>query len=70
MDASDRIRKLQAQAVFTYYKLNTLNPVTCNTTTCGNLGPNCVVNYPNYKEKNDVIVGKAVCLSCTGTCSC
>jgi len=70
MDASDRIRKLQAQAVFTYYKLNVLNPAACNTTTCGNLGANCVVNYPNYKEKNNVITGKAVCLSCTGTCSC
>jgi hypothetical protein len=70
MDASDRIRKLQAQAVFTFYKLNVLNPATCNTTTCGNLGPNCVVTYPNYDEKNKVIVGKGVCLECTGSCSC
>jgi len=69
MDASDRIRKLQAQAVFTYYKLNVLK-APCNTTTCGNLGVNCVVNYPNYQEKNNVIVGKAECLACAGTCSC
>jgi len=69
MDASDRIRKLQAQAVFTYYKRNVLNPGTCNTTTCASLGTRCVVNYPTYAEKNKVVVGKAACLGCTGaTC--
>jgi hypothetical protein len=70
MDASDRIRKLQAQTIFTYYKLNVLNPGTCNTSTCSSLGANCVVNYPSYQEKNNVITGRAVCLACVGACTC
>ena len=70
MDASDRIRKMQSQAVFTYYKLNVLNPGTCDTATCGSFGTNCVINYPSYSEKNSVVIGKAACNSCTNNCNC
>lgn len=71
MDASDRIRKMKAQAVFTYYKANVLSPVTCNTTSCvEGLGPNCIVNYPSFEEKLQVSQGKNACNSCSGTCGC
>lgn len=70
MDASDRIRKMQAQAIFTFYKLNVLDPGSCNTTTCESLGTNCVVKYPSYDEKNKVQIGKAACNSCSGACTC
>jgi len=69
MDASDRIRKLQAKAVFTYYKDNVLDSATCNTTTCAaNLGTNCIVTYPNFQEKLQVTQGKTACIDCSGGC--
>jgi hypothetical protein len=72
MDASDRIRKLQAKAVFTYYKTSVLNPAKCNTTGCSagtaGLGVNCIVNYPNFQEKLQMSQGKNACLDCSGGC--
>jgi hypothetical protein len=71
MDASDRIRKLQAQAVFGYYKANVLTSTTCNTTDCtAGLGANCIVQYPDFQEKLQVAQGKAACNKCAGTCNC
>jgi hypothetical protein len=69
MDASDRIRKIQAKAVFTYYKANVLDPVTC-VTNCEPLGANCIVQYPSYQEKLQVAQGKTACNDCSGTCNC
>jgi len=69
MDASDRIRKLQAKAVFTYYKDTVLDPGTCNTTNCSaGLGVNCIVQYPDYQQKLQVAQGKNACNDCSGSC--
>ena len=71
MDASDQIRKLQNQAIYSYYKQTKLAPqAACNYSTCSSIN-GCVVNYPSYEERQKVLVGQAVCNSCANTsCSC
>ena len=71
MDSSDILRTLQAKTIFAYYKTNTLSKVaTCNYSTCSTI-TNCVVNYPNYAERQNVTIGSKACNSCSGTgCGC
>ncbi len=71
MDASDKIRKVQAQAIFTYYKQNTLSQqATCNYSTCSSI-TNCIVNYPSYAEKDQVNYGRQLCNNCSQIgCGC
>ena len=70
MDASDRIRKVQAKAVFTYYRENVLDPATCNLTNCvTDLSANCLVNYPNFQEKLQVAQGRKACNNCSTSCA-
>jgi len=71
MNASDTIRKTQAKTIFAYYKLNLLSTqATCNYSTCSSLLTTCIVNYPSYAEKQQVLEGKSVCNSCSGSCNC
>ena len=71
MDQSDKIRALQAKTIFTYYKRAVLSPqATCNYSTCSSF-TGCVVKYPSYAEKQQVVAGAQICNGCSGTsCGC
>ena len=71
MDASDRIRSLQAKTVFAYYQINgklATNACSPVPVTPGAVG--CAQNYPNYQEKLEVVTGTKACAGCSGACSC
>ena len=71
MDSSDVLRKIQAQAIFSYYRNTILsNQVACNYSTCSSI-TNCIVNYPSYEERQQVTTGAQVCNKCASTgCGC
>ena len=70
MDSSDILRKKQSQAIYTYYRINTLSKQpACDYTTCSSI-TGCVVNYPSYEERQKVHQGSQVCNSCSTGCGC
>jgi hypothetical protein len=71
MDSSDAIRKLQAKAIYTYYKTTKLvQQPTCNYSTCSSI-TGCVVQYPNYQERQQAATGSRECNSCARVgCGC
>jgi len=71
MDYSDIIRKMQAQATYTYLKINTLSKQpTCNFSTCSQLVGCSNINYTSYEQKNLVSLGSYYCGSCSTTTIC
>ena len=71
MDSSDAIRKIQAKAVYSYYR-NTVfsKQSTCNYSTCSTF-TGCKVNYPDYDTKQKVATGAQACNGCTNLgCGC
>ena len=70
MDASDRLRKLQTQTIWTYYKTAVLaTQPTCNYSTCGQaLQSTCVAKYNTYEERYQVATGRQNCSGCSTYC--
>ncbi len=71
MDASDAIRKLQAKAVWTDYKVQTLaRQPACNYSTCSTLETSCKLNFTSYEIQNLIEIGKKECNSCSTCTTC
>lgn len=71
MDASDIIRKLQAKTIYTNYKITLADTQPpCNFSTCTGVlyTSTCIVNYPDYQLRNNVLEGKAACAGCSVIC--
>jgi hypothetical protein len=71
MDSSDILRKAQAKAIYTYYRVAKLSTQpACNYSTCSSI-TGCVVQYPTYEERQAVTYGSQLCNSCASTgCGC
>jgi len=64
------IRKMQAQAQWTYLKTNTLaKQPTCNFSTCSQV-VGCDIKYESYEQKQIITLGKYYCNSCSTTTLC
>jgi hypothetical protein len=72
MDQSDKLRALQAKTIFAYYRDTKLSiQPACNYSTCSTIFPDCLVNYPSYAERQNVVTGSAECNRCSGgSCGC
>jgi hypothetical protein len=71
MDFSDIIRRMQAQAVYTNLRINTLaTQPTCNFSTCSQLSGCAPLNYINYEQKNLISLGRYYCNTCSTTTVC
>lgn len=65
MDYSDMIRKMQAQAQWTYLKNNTLaTQSNCNFSTCTQISGCAPIKYESYAQKNIISLGKYSCNTC------
>ncbi len=71
MDSSDLIRKTQAKAVYVNYRDTKLAAqAACNYSTCSSI-TGCVVQYPDYIQRQLVHYGGQLCNSCASTgCGC
>ena len=67
MDASDKIRRDQAKAIWVNYKTVTLAAQpTCNYSTCGAaLQSTCVVKYTTYESRYQIAQGRRDCATCS-----
>lgn len=60
------IRKMQAQAQWTYLKNNTLaTQLNCNFSTCTQISGCAPIKYESYAQKNIISLGKYSCNTCS-----
>ncbi len=66
MDPSDILRRKQAAQVYNGFKRYVEQKPGCTVSGC-TPGSGCVVRYPNYAVRTQVMIGKQVC-DCSGAC--
>jgi len=60
------IRKMQAQAQWTYLKNNTLaTQSNCNFSTCTQISGCAPIKYESYAQKNIISLGRYNCNTCS-----
>ena len=66
MNASDIIRKIQSQAIYSYSQINlaTTQP-NCALGNCTSSPSTCILQFNSFADKNLFYTGKYYCSSCT-----